>query len=208
MKYIHKLEDFDFNEFINSQLFYAINVINITKIEELINKGEVDINASTNDYYKDTPLIKAIYTKNNLEITKILIEAGADINKGDFENVTPLMCAVINAQKDIIDYLITKNADVNLQTKHGDTALILASQGISHTTEWGAPDKAGWTTTGTPLIEMEIIRELIDAGADMFFKNGNDKDFYDILKIKNNKKVMEQVEEEYPEFVAAKKYNL
>ena len=61
----------------------------------------------------------------------------------------------------------------------------------------------------------KMIKELIDAGANMNIKalhhiNGTKEmvDFYDLSISKDYEKLSKWIEENYPEFVASKKYNL
>ncbi len=57
------------------------------------------------------------------EITKILLEHGAKINKGDGNNMTALMHAVKNGHHDVAELLLSRGARVNLTDKGGWTAL-------------------------------------------------------------------------------------
>ena len=68
----------------------------------------------------------------------------------------------------------------------------------------------------TPLIlaskngRLKMLKELIKKGANMMHKNKDNEDFYDaaINRYKFINNVKDWIEKEYPEFVAAKKYNL
>ncbi|MBL7471733.1 ankyrin repeat domain-containing protein [Robertkochia sediminum] len=55
----------------------------------------------------------------SLEMVKLLVENGADIDKSNHLNFTPLMRAVASGKIDIVEYLITKNANINAQTDFG-----------------------------------------------------------------------------------------
>lgn len=101
----------------------AIEQVNHTELRRevvtfLINSG-VDVNKT--QYYRDTlgtirseisPLIMAICTRD-LELVKIMVESGADINQktGDnINNTTPLRKAVHMGSSEIIQYLLQKGA--------------------------------------------------------------------------------------------------
>lgn len=60
---------------------------------------------------------------NNLEMTKILIDDGADVNGKDDIGYTALHFAVRNSNHVIVEYLISHGADVNAKTIYGITPL-------------------------------------------------------------------------------------
>jgi ankyrin repeat protein len=64
-----------------------------------------------------------------IEIVKILIDAGAklDLLSGGY---TSLMGACLRGQTKVVKYLINKGADINLQNKNGETALMIASENM------------------------------------------------------------------------------
>ena len=100
-------------------------------------------------------------SKPDTEIVTMLLQAGADHNlqsidypdvAGGSSNVgfTALMWAIFNKHNEMAKLLIeAENAQLNLQTKDGETALILASQGGNK----------------------EVVQFLIDAGADLSITN-------------------------------------
>lgn len=70
--------------------------------------------------HKKTFLLDAI---DDIEIVKILVEAGADVNyRGydpDMGEITPLMYAVAWGNIDVVKYLVENGADVNAKCKEG-----------------------------------------------------------------------------------------
>lgn len=56
-----------------------------------------------------------------------LLQAGADINKPDPDNVSPLLMALLNMRFDIAQYLIEQGADVNQWDYWGRTPLYMAA---------------------------------------------------------------------------------
>ena len=94
--------------------------------------------------------------------------------------LTPLMCAVINRDYDLFDFLIFNKADVNASYKDGDTPLFMAVRNkpdfkiIKTLIENGAKINIKNTLSETPfelLVENpgneEIIKYLTDRGADI-----------------------------------------
>ncbi|MCB1157831.1 MAG: ankyrin repeat domain-containing protein [Leptospiraceae bacterium] len=62
----------------------------------------------------------------NLNISRLLLDAGAEIDNQDKYGDTPLMSAAIGGHFKLLELLIQKKADVNRQNKQGKTALIRA----------------------------------------------------------------------------------
>ena len=94
-----------------------------------------------------TALYKAVIY-GNLEIVKLLIAAGANVNStnGIF-NTSPLMGASMCGNIDCIEYLIEAGANLEQEDIDGETALI---RGIQH---------------------FDVVKILVDAGADMNHKD-------------------------------------
>ncbi|KAI4599426.1 hypothetical protein KJ359_001868 [Pestalotiopsis sp. 9143b] len=58
-----------------------------------------------------------------VEMARILIDHGEDINIADGQGLTPLMIAVLKKRQDVVSFLIERGADVNIQDKSKRTAL-------------------------------------------------------------------------------------
>jgi len=74
---------------------------------------------------KDKKLLDSS-TEGQLEIVRLLIKAGADVNAKNFYGSTPLIYASMNGNIDIVKMLIEVGADVNAKNKFGNTALMCA----------------------------------------------------------------------------------
>jgi len=171
------------------ELLTAISNKDLENVKKAIKNG-ADLNYRNPRNVSNTPLISAIYSACDYNIAKELIDAGADLNIGDLHDVTPLMCTIIKSKIEMFDYLLkSKTIDLDKKTDGKKTALILAAGGYGRA-----------TTTERNY----MIKKLIDAGADMFIQN-QAGDFYDNAA---EKEIKEFIEKEYPEFIAAKKYNL
>jgi tetratricopeptide (TPR) repeat protein len=97
----------------------AVKKGDIKKVTELLDKG-----AKINEWNYGTPLIMAAST-GRLEIAKLLIERGADLNMIGQNGWTALGCAAAEGHSEIVDLLISKGADVEQ-----------AIQGIKTWAEW------------------------------------------------------------------------
>jgi ankyrin repeat protein len=157
-------------------LTFAIGKGQIEIAHLLLEKG-ADINGITNSG-KRTPLGKAI-KRQNTEFINILLEKGADVNiryKRDKRTaVIDAVCYGRDQTVTILEQLISKGADINIQTESGRTALFFAKDDntveflINHGLNPNHADEKG----RTPLIVMvknpepvSLITFLINKGAD------------------------------------------
>ena len=74
-----------------------------------------------------SPPLHVAAQAGNLEITKYLIDAGADVMAGDNENSNALHVAAIGANTAVIDLLLSKGLDVNSADVNGYNALLFAA---------------------------------------------------------------------------------
>ena len=78
------------------------------------------------DYFGETPLFNATESKN-FEISKLLLENGANVDAANFEDgTTSLMNSSFNNDKETTKLLLEYNANPDLGNKYGDTALHMA----------------------------------------------------------------------------------
>ena len=94
-----------------------------------------NINKSEDFMIGRSPLIYAIYRaknseceneeqrKNSIEIIKILIENGADINIQNKNGTSALIFACENNNFDMVKFLIDNNVDINSINKNGKSAI-------------------------------------------------------------------------------------
>lgn len=75
-----------------------------------------------------TALIQAL-EDGKFDIARMLLDAGADVNRHKDGRTTPLMAAVAAGQDDLVRALIDKGAEVNVRTDDGRTALSIAETG-------------------------------------------------------------------------------
>ncbi len=92
-----------------------------TVIQILKTKPDIDFR----DDMGGTALFYA--TQNHhLDIVKILVYNGADMNLGLYDGFTPLMSAAYTGDFDIAEYLAYSGADLDAQDQYGATALLYA----------------------------------------------------------------------------------
>ena len=89
-----------------------------------------------------------------------LLEAGADINMPDPDEITPLLMAMLNARFDIAKYLIEQEADINKWDRYGRTPLYSV---IDYKTlpTGGRPDRQSTDDT----LPAELVALLLEKGA-------------------------------------------
>jgi uncharacterized protein len=72
-----------------------------------------------------TPLLYAA-REGHLDIVRLLLDAGAGIERADADGVTPLLMAILNGQIPVATYLLDRGADVRASDWYGQTPLFAA----------------------------------------------------------------------------------
>jgi ankyrin repeat protein len=94
-------------------------------VEKFIADG---VNVTDKTYSVDriyAPPLCTIVEGGSFENTKLLVQAGADVNEADPSGYTPLYYAVEHGYYDIVKYLLEQGADIN-ETVDGDTIIEFA----------------------------------------------------------------------------------
>lgn len=188
-------------------LTVAIETGDIQKIKKLVSKG-YDVNAASGggqnmltlafqyglrkiSPFRDTRQISLMTPEQVedkiLEVLKILIENGADINVLDEQDSAPINIAARRNQTRIVRMLINRGADVNLKGKSGDSPLNSAaghprnSKLIEILISNGADVNVKGACGNTPLHDSiysgssEVLETLIKSGAHVNAKNDEGK---------------------------------
>ena len=89
---------------------------------------------------EETALILSVYHRRPIEITKLLLEHGADVNLTCAGGFTALMMASVCGRPDMVRLLLQYGADVNVESSDGRTALSVATKPevVSLLREYGA----------------------------------------------------------------------
>jgi uncharacterized protein len=72
-----------------------------------------------------TPLLYAA-REGHVDVTRVLLDAGARIEQADADGVTPLLAAVLNEHAELATLLIERGANVNASDWYGQTPLFCA----------------------------------------------------------------------------------
>jgi ankyrin repeat protein len=94
------------------------------------------------------------------ECVRLLVDAGADIDQGDAENVTPLLAAVINMHFDTAKYLVAAGANVDKWSFRGENPVYSAVD-VNTLPHGGYPDRPSTDTTTS----LQMLQILLEAGA-------------------------------------------
>jgi len=106
-----------------------------------------------------TPLVFAA-REGDLESTKLLLDAGADVNQVTEYGWTPLLTATNNRNYKVGAYLLERGANVNIANKGGWTPLYLATD--NRNIEGG-----DYPVPKPDMDHMDYIKLLLDHGADV-----------------------------------------
>lgn len=110
---------------INKAFLQAVYAGNAEEVDRCLEFG-ADVN--TENELKESPIIVAS-EKNYVEVVKVLLYAGANINATDGSGWWPLISASACGAKAVVELLISKGVDLDKQQDDGGfTALIFASR--------------------------------------------------------------------------------
>ena len=104
-------------------LEFYVNSNDIESLKTILKLHPEHVDTYNTEYFGETPLFNATET-DNYEISKFLLEKGADVDAANFEdNTTPLINSSYNNNIKITQLLLDYDADINKTNKYGDTAL-------------------------------------------------------------------------------------
>ena len=145
----------------NSNIFAAISQKDFATVEYLLSSSPKVINER--NQFNRTPLHFAVES-DNLEMVKLLINAGSDVNSVAMNSLTPLFSAVATGDIEIVKFLVSSGADLKCRNQQQDTVIHLAIK----------------------LGNIELVRFFASKGVDLTAKN--DKGQTPVIVAKNYKK--------------------
>ena len=108
-----------------TEIWKAIEEDNLKQLQELLTDG-ADVNLS--DIDTGHSLLSRAISLGYLEISQLLLDAGADVNLGNDEGYTALMYVAREGNFEAVKLLIDSGASLALTNKDGGTALSMAAE--------------------------------------------------------------------------------
>jgi ankyrin repeat protein len=129
---------------LDDQLVAAVNAEDVAEVDRLLSEG-ADASVEEADDFFSNPILRTAVVDGNVEITRLLIENGADVNARDSKGNSVLRRAITEGHPELVALLIDAGADATAVEGDDNALLPLAVQ------------------TG----DIEVVRMLLDAGADV-----------------------------------------
>jgi ankyrin repeat protein len=127
----------------------AIENGELARVEQLLESDPSLLNAPNgNNEWQELPIHTAA-RHGQIQIARLLLARGADIEAGDTDESTPLHVAAVSRQPDMAAFLLLHGADANRRDKNGAYGLSFAASGGDSAT----------------------VQHLLDAGADLNFQS-------------------------------------
>ena len=146
---------------------------NLKEVERQLAWG---VNVNNRHFFtRDTPLIEAAYN-GHVEIVKLLIDHGADVNLKGEAWYGPLHAAAMGGHVEVVKLLLDNGADVNIfhqdkplhfaaKNGHIEVAQILLAHGASINAK--GTDEYSPLGTAVSNLQVEMVKYLLSRGADV-----------------------------------------
>lgn len=190
-------------------LIQAVEKNDVEKVQDILQDASYPINET--NAKGETPLLIATH-KNYIEIAKLLIEAGADINQQDHIHDSAYLYAGAQGKTEILQYML-EHAEPNqmIVNRYGGNALIPAAEkghlhnvklllangqvDIDHQNNFGytALIEAVALTDGSTVYQ-QIVQELLAYNANRELRDNSGKTALDYAKEKGYTKMIELLE--------------
>ncbi|MGB6408777.1 MAG: ankyrin repeat domain-containing protein [Planococcus donghaensis] len=194
----------------SGELIQAVENNELKKVQEILQDPSYPINETNTR--KETPLLIATHD-NHIEIAKLLIDAGADINQQDDIQDSPYLYAGAQGKTEILTYMIEHaEPDQSIVNRYGGNALIPAAEkghlnnvkllleegqvNIDHQNNFGytALIEAVALTDGSEIYQ-QIVQELVIFNANKELRDNSGKTALDYAKEKNYTAMIKLLEE-------------
>lgn len=155
-----------------------------------------------------TPLQLSVHL-NRVEIAKILISHGADVNARDAKQDTPYLLAGAEGRNEILKLTLENGADLKSTNRYGGTALIPAAEKghletvrilLKTKIDIDHVNRLGWTALLEAIvlsdggeIHQKIVQELINAGANVRIPDKDGVTPLQHAQKRNYKKIIEML---------------
>ena len=195
-------------QFPAQSLIDAVSTKNLVKVRQILKDKAYNLNETNND--QNTPLHLAVQ-QNEIEIAKLLIDAGANVNLQNQIQDSSFLYAGAEGKTEILDYMLQHSQiDFTVVNRFGGNALIPAAEkghleNVRLLLEDGRSDIDFQNNFGyTALIEVVALREntelyhtiaqtLIEAGANTEIRDHSNRSAIDYAKSKNNPILYEMI---------------
>lgn len=158
-------------EAIGQELIYAIVDKKYDEVQSLIDRG-ADVNYIS--LMDSTPLQWAVI-RNSIPTVNLLLDNGADVNlRPTNGHDTPLIHAIKLSNIEMIKLLIARHADINLKNELDQTPIFCACASFSY--NYLSDEEIH------KIKRLEIVKLLLEFGADPFIKNNEGVSAMDIIK--------------------------
>lgn len=194
----------------SGELIQAVENNDIKKVQGILKDTSYPLNETNNE--KETPLLIATHD-NNIEIAKLLIKAGADINQQDSIQDSAYLYAGAQGKTEILEYMI-EHAEPNqhIVNRYGGNTLIPAAEkghlnnvklllrdgkvDIDHQNNFGytALIEAVALTDGSEVYQ-QIVQELVTFNANKELRDNSNKTALDYAKEKGYTTMIKILEE-------------
>lgn len=194
----------------SGELIQAVENNELKKVQSILQDTSYPINETNNK--KETPLLIATHD-NNIEVAKLLIRAGADINQQDSIQDSAYLYAGAQGKTEILKYMIEyAEPNQNVVNRYGGNALIPAAEkghlnnvklllvdgkvAIDHQNNFGytALIEAVALTDGSEVYQ-QIVQELVTFHANKELRDNSGKTAFDYAKEKGYTAMIKLLEE-------------
>lgn len=200
----------------NKELFTAIREKQVEEVQKILKRSKINLDPPSRANQVNKPLAYAA-AYGNLDIVKLLLQKGADINGQVAYGDVPIIKAMEHGHTDIVEYLITNGADVNIPNAFGVSPFIgfcgmgelrLARISLSHGADihsafelktGESKGKKNWTPLQSGVVygQLEIVKLLLVSGADPYVKDFEGKNCFELAKNKGQDAVLNYLMDKY-----------